>query len=137
MKMYGSQVHIADFLLKSKELRTENPSDADFLPPGWPKCMLVAPPSGAGLTDDELAKRLNGIIAKLPYIKKSEGEITFSSGRAEETDFVQKLAGKIPNSIFLTPEGFYTDPYRTLAPYFDPWKDVVLRDLWTVGKIRI
>ena len=128
MKMYGSQVHIADFLMKSKELRTENPSDADFFfLPGWPKCMLDAPPSGAGLTDDELAKRLNGIIAKLPYIKKSGGRdhvFVWPSGRGPT--LYKDWRCKIPNSIFLTPEGFYTDPYRTLAPYFDPWKDVVL-----------
>tara|TARA_B100000519_G_C14220490_1_gene427299 strand:+ start:558 stop:1553 length:996 start_codon:yes stop_codon:yes gene_type:complete len=128
MKMYGSQVHIADFLMKSKELRTENPSDADFFfLPGWPKCMLDAPPSGAGLTDDELAKRLNGIIAKLPYIKKSGGRdhvFVWPSGRGPT--LYKDWRCKIPNSVFLTPEGFYTDPYRTLAPYFDPWKDVVL-----------
>lgn len=32
----------------------------------------------------------------------------------------------VPDSIFITPEGHYTSPYRDMAPYYDPWKDVVI-----------
>jgi len=128
MKMYGSQVHVHEFLMKSNEIRTENPSDADFFfLPGWPKCMLDQAPNGAGVTDEELGKRMNEIIDRLPYIKKSGGRdhvFVWPSGRGPT--LYKNWRCKIPNSIFLTPEGFYTDPYRDLAPYFDPWKDVVI-----------
>ncbi|KAK3244203.1 hypothetical protein CYMTET_46175, partial [Cymbomonas tetramitiformis] len=32
----------------------------------------------------------------------------------------------IPNSIFLSPEGHFTDNYADQAPYFNTWKDIVI-----------
>jgi hypothetical protein len=32
----------------------------------------------------------------------------------------------VADSVFITPEGHYTSPYRNMAPYYDPWKDVVI-----------
>jgi hypothetical protein len=57
-KMYGTQVHMHRFLLNAKHVRTTDPGEADFFyVPAWPKCMLDAPPNGAGISVEELSAR--------------------------------------------------------------------------------
>lgn len=116
-KMYGTQVHVHRFLLSAKHVRTMNPDEADFFyVPGWPKCMLDAPPNGAGVSPETLSKRYVAVIRSLPYFQRSDGRdhiFLWPSGRGPT--LFKDWKCHAPNSLFITPEGHYTSPYRDMV----------------------
>lgn len=66
-------------------------------------------------------------MQRLPYFRRSGGRdhlFVFPSGRGATVfrDWKQHIA----NSIFLSPEGHFTDNYADQAPYFHGWKDVLI-----------
>lgn len=66
-------------------------------------------------------------VTSLPYFRRSAGRdhvFVFPSGRGA-TCF-RDWKRYIPNSIFLSPEGHFTDNLAMSAPYFNTWKDVVI-----------
>lgn len=117
-KMYGTQVHVHRFLLNAKHVRTTNPDEADFFyVPGWPKCMLDAPPNGAGISPEELSARYVRVIRALPHFHRNgngrDHVFLWPSGRGPT--LFKDWRCHVADSIFITPEGHYTSPYRDMV----------------------
>lgn len=110
--------------LEKADVRTLNPSEADyFFVPAYPKCASDREKK----TDEQLNKLYTQLVQALPYFRRSGGRdhiFVFPSGRGATVfrDWRQHIG----QSIFLSPEGHFTDNYADQAPYFHSHKDIVI-----------
>lgn len=123
--MWGTQTLLHMFLKHTPSVRAARPEEADyFFVPAYPKCVL----DQQKLSEDRVNEMYIAAIQQMPYFRRSGGRdhiFVFPSGRGATTFPAWKE--HIAQSIFLGPEGHFTDNYASVGtPYFSTWKDIVI-----------
>eukprot|EP00238_Polyblepharides_amylifera_P002594 CAMPEP_0196575454 /NCGR_PEP_ID=MMETSP1081-20130531/4928_1 /TAXON_ID=36882 /ORGANISM="Pyramimonas amylifera, Strain CCMP720" /LENGTH=504 /DNA_ID=CAMNT_0041893761 /DNA_START=149 /DNA_END=1663 /DNA_ORIENTATION=- len=121
--MWGTQTVLHKFLEKSS-VRTLDPAQADFFfVPAYAKCASDREKKN----DQQMNQAYIKLVQSLPYFRRSGGRdhiFVFPSGRGATVfrDWKQHIG----QSIFLSPEGHFTDNYAAQAPYFHTHKDIAI-----------